>query len=392
MFAIQAIERFQYIHSKGIIHRDIKLSNFLIGREDPENIYLIDFGFAHKFKSSRTGKHLPLLNKNMCLGSLNYKSISSNKGFEESRKDDLESFGYCLITLIRGILPWDKILSLKIPEPMKSKRISQMKESIKGKELCKGLPEEFGNYIDYCRQLTFSETPDYEKVKFFFLSILIKNRLQNDLKFSYLNKSYLEILKKKKTSVSKSNRKRSLFKKIMNNLSISKSKEKNDQSKEHLSNTTELISNKKNNIKMVLIPNKEKYNKISQLQIYNTIKPKPNNDKQNNTVNNDYIKWNTNQTFMKKKMEIFNSANSNTRINKAKVPLNIFYQNLKNQQENQRNNYLFKIPNNKIKLYIQKNYNKNNRNKMTHLYHNSNLTGETYFNNELSIKQNKVIY
>lgn len=109
----------------------------------------------------------------------------------------------------------------------------------------------------------------------------------------------------------------------MNNLSISKSKEKNDQSKEDLSNTTELISNKKNNIKMTLIPNKEKYNKISQLQIYNTIKPKPNIDKQNNTVNNDYTKWNTNQTFMKKKMEIFNSANSNTRINKAKVPLNI---------------------------------------------------------------------
>ena len=177
----------------------------------------------------------------------------------------------------------------------------------------------------------------------------------------------------------------------MNNLSISKSKEKNDQSKEDLSNTTELISNKKNNIKTVLIPNKEKYNKISQLQIYFTIKPKPNIDKQNNTVNNDYTKRNTNQTFMKKKMEIFNSGNSNTSINKAKVPLNIFYQNLKNQQENQRNNYLFKIPNNKIKLYIQKNYNKNNRNKMTHLYHNSNLTGETYFNNELSSKQNKVI-
>ena len=50
MFAIQAIERIQFVHSKGIVHRDIKPSNFVIGRENPEiinifikSILIIDF-------------------------------------------------------------------------------------------------------------------------------------------------------------------------------------------------------------------------------------------------------------------------------------------------------------------------------------------------------------
>ena len=65
MFAIQAIERIQYVHSKGIVHRDIKPSNFVIGRENPEIIYLIDFGISRKYISSRTGKHLKYKKKNV---------------------------------------------------------------------------------------------------------------------------------------------------------------------------------------------------------------------------------------------------------------------------------------------------------------------------------------
>ena len=40
MIAIQVIERLEYIHSKFLIHRDIKPGNFLIGYEDPYIIYL----------------------------------------------------------------------------------------------------------------------------------------------------------------------------------------------------------------------------------------------------------------------------------------------------------------------------------------------------------------
>ena len=48
LIAIQSINRLEYIHSKNIIHRDIKPFNFVFGRTDPNLIYLLDFGISRK--------------------------------------------------------------------------------------------------------------------------------------------------------------------------------------------------------------------------------------------------------------------------------------------------------------------------------------------------------
>ena len=80
MIALQGLERLEYIHSKNIIHRDIKPHNFVSGKNNPELIYLIDFGFARKYRSSRTGKHIKFKCLKVAYGSLRYYSINANKG------------------------------------------------------------------------------------------------------------------------------------------------------------------------------------------------------------------------------------------------------------------------------------------------------------------------
>ena len=72
LIAIQSIDRIEYIHSKNIVHKDIKPANFLLGRKNPNLIYLIDFGMSRKYRSSKTGKHIKLQKLNQINGTARY--------------------------------------------------------------------------------------------------------------------------------------------------------------------------------------------------------------------------------------------------------------------------------------------------------------------------------
>ena len=146
---MQGLERLKHIHDKNIIHRDIKADNFLIGRKDPDIIYLIDFGLAKKYRSSRTGKHIKFSNIRKLIGSMNYASCNAMKGYEISRRDDLESFGYLLIYLGKGAsIPWIKYFKKKdINIDVKELIILKTKMKITEENLCKGLPDEFIDYM-----------------------------------------------------------------------------------------------------------------------------------------------------------------------------------------------------------------------------------------------------
>ena len=108
MLADRMLQIIEYIHRKNFIHCDLKPDNFLIGatRLKSNQIYIIDFGLAKRYRDATTYKHIPYVEGRSFSGTVDYASINMHLGFEQSRRDDLESLGYVLMYFNRGELPW----------------------------------------------------------------------------------------------------------------------------------------------------------------------------------------------------------------------------------------------------------------------------------------------
>ena len=187
MIAIQIIDRIEYLHSKGIIHRDIKPENFLLGLEDKTFLHLIDFGISKKYRSSR-GNHIKYSLTGKLFGTLRFTSYNATRGVQQSRRDDLESIGYMLVYLSGYRLPWELIATKGRITRNDYENILELKKSSTPEAITHNLPKEFSEYIKYCRNLKFEETPDYEKLRNLFKQILLKNQYIYDYNFSWLTK------------------------------------------------------------------------------------------------------------------------------------------------------------------------------------------------------------
>ena len=100
----QIIDIIEYIHTKGIVHRDIKLDNFMMGKNDPHQVYLIDYGLSKAYINNN--KHQDETDNNEPIGTYNYMSINIHNGIKYSRRDDMISIVYILCHLLEGTLPW----------------------------------------------------------------------------------------------------------------------------------------------------------------------------------------------------------------------------------------------------------------------------------------------
>ncbi|KAF9230019.1 kinase-like domain-containing protein, partial [Melanogaster broomeanus] len=105
--AEQLVDRLQDVHSVDYIHRDLKPSNILIGREpNAHHIYLIDFSHATEYRHPKTRLHHSFRNNQCFIGTPMFAPINSHLGFEQGRRDDLESLAYIMIYFFHGRLPW----------------------------------------------------------------------------------------------------------------------------------------------------------------------------------------------------------------------------------------------------------------------------------------------
>ena len=115
-------------------------------------------------------------------GTARYASINALKGYDQSRRDDLESIGYVLSYLLRGNLPWQGIVAKTKEE--KYAKILYKKQYITPDQLLVGYPSELVNYIKYCKCLEYEQEPDYDYLIELFSNI-IKNDLKEEIDYKY---------------------------------------------------------------------------------------------------------------------------------------------------------------------------------------------------------------
>mmetsp|Transcript_76981 Transcript_76981/g.213986 ORF Transcript_76981/g.213986 Transcript_76981/m.213986 type:complete len:360 (+) Transcript_76981:58-1137(+) len=181
LVAEQVLLRIEYCHSKGVVHRDIKPENFVFGLgKRVHHLYLIDFGLSKLYWDKR---HLPMKHKLSLTGTARYASINAHKGFEQSRRDDLEAIGHMLMYFLRGKLPWSGLTAKTVDE--KYRRILEKKEQVSLKDLCGGYPSAFLHFLRYARGLGFTERPDYEMLQRHCKAVRQKEGVKDDHAFQW---------------------------------------------------------------------------------------------------------------------------------------------------------------------------------------------------------------
>ena len=184
----ELIPVFKFIHDKNIIHRDIKPDNISVGYDDPCQIYFLDFGLAKKYRSSKTKVHNPITKHSKLTGTARYASINALAGWEQSRRDDLESFGYVLAYLYLGGLPWMGIQAKNKEE--KYAKILNVKKEISTEKLLKNGPQELIAYLNYCKGMAYEQEPDYHYLTQLFKDLILKTLNDSiDYRYDWVTKS-----------------------------------------------------------------------------------------------------------------------------------------------------------------------------------------------------------
>ena len=184
MLGVQMIDRIEFVHSRKIIHRDIKPDNFVMGRGSKSHIvYILDFGLSKKYWSVSHKCHLPFIKGKKLTGTARYASINALSGFEQSRRDDLESIGYIIMYFIRGSLPWQGLKVNK--KENRFNKICEKKKETSAKDLCAGFPTEFETFVSYTRNLQFTEVPNYNYLRNLLKTILKKGGFTFDFYYDW---------------------------------------------------------------------------------------------------------------------------------------------------------------------------------------------------------------
>ena len=163
---IEIVHAMNYIHKKGLIHRDLKIENIMLNSIFETKI----IGFGLVKINEYVNDQFSFVNESMtkCVGTLAYMSPEMLNEEEYDNKTDVFSFGVVLHFIFIGSLPKqgmkDKLIGKKIKLPPPSASLSQ--SCIELLEKCfepspKDRPS-FETILDDLRKMSFKLAPDVD--------------------------------------------------------------------------------------------------------------------------------------------------------------------------------------------------------------------------------------
>lgn len=183
MLGKSCLNRIEFLHHRHFVHRDIKPDNFVTDKT-MNKIYLIDYGLSKEYRNPSTLAHRPLKTDKNLTGTARYASLSTHLGYEQSRRDDLESLGFMLVYFMKGRLPWQGLKAENKFE--KYAKIKKVKEETSIYKLCEDLPNEIYLYMIHVRNLQYEESPDYGYLESLFENGLRARGIEDDGFFDWM--------------------------------------------------------------------------------------------------------------------------------------------------------------------------------------------------------------
>lgn len=151
-FMTQLIDSIEYIHTKGVVHRDLKLENILV--DDDVNLKVADFGFATFKKVNRLKSYR---------GTMTYMApeIKLGKTYD-GKQIDIFSIGVILFIIVQGIFPFKEA---KTDEYFYNLLIKEKYETYWKKVGGESLSADFKDLIIKMVNLDGSKRPTMEQLK-----------------------------------------------------------------------------------------------------------------------------------------------------------------------------------------------------------------------------------
>uniref|UniRef100_A0A1I7U539 Protein kinase domain-containing protein n=1 Tax=Caenorhabditis tropicalis TaxID=1561998 RepID=A0A1I7U539_9PELO len=159
----QTLQRLEDLHNCGWLCRDVKAPNFCIGiGENESTVYILDFGFARKFVD-KDGNIIPPRSAAALMGTFQYCAVSAHSHKDQCARDDLESWFYMAIELLKGPLPWANIDGHKNHKLIGDAKVEMRTEPARS-EFFEGVPKQFNEILTILDSTTFFDRPDYKKI------------------------------------------------------------------------------------------------------------------------------------------------------------------------------------------------------------------------------------